>query len=201
MGRPSKLTPDMQHEIISRLTVGATIKATCDAVGISDETFSNWMKRGQAELLRREGKVKSGTPKWNEEQPYIGFFGEATRAQAAGLVTAAGRFREGMNPYDVETESTDTTTETRLRTVKHPNGTVEQVPYEYTKTVRKSSVTHSPGDWRCAKDYLARRDSKNWAETRKQEVTGEDGGPVSVQWVEPKFPEIGIGDDELPPTD
>jgi hypothetical protein len=150
----------------------------------------------------RKNNIKEGSKQWNEEQLYFGFFGEATHAQAWGLVVAAANFRAGMSSHDVETEATDTTTETRLRQVKHADGSVEQVPYEYIKVVRKSSVTTSPGDWRCAKDYLARRDPENWAETRKQEMTGKGGSAVKLQWVEPAFgDDIGVGADELPKAD
>ncbi len=159
MARPTKLNDDMQAAIVKHLTAGVTQKDTCNAVGIAESTFCDWMVKGR--------NAKSGA--------LLEFSEQVTRAKAAGLVHATIRFREGMNPYDIETEATDRTSETRLRTIKHEDGTIEQVPYEYTKVIRKDSVTHHPGDWRCAKDYLSRRDPKNWAETRKNEHTGEDG--------------------------
>lgn len=179
MGRPSKLTEERQAEIVKWLTAGATIKATCDAVGMSFTTFNNWENRGKAETLRREGSgIKEHSKQWDQEQLFVEFLEAVTHAQAWGLVVAAANFRAGMNPSQTETEATDTTTETRLRQIKRPDGTIEQVPYEHTKTVRKSSITTTPGDWRCAKDYLSRRDPKNWAETRKEQLTGRDGEPL-----------------------
>lgn len=180
MGRPSKLTPERQTEIIRRLTAGATITATCDAVGVAGETFSNWMKRGKVEFERRAqyGDLEDHMISWSAEYPYFGFFGAATQAQASGLVSAAAHFRAGMLPQDTEYEGTETITETRLRTVKHDNGTVEQLPYEYTKTVRKSSVTTSPGDWRCAADYLARRESDSWS--KQQQIAMKHEGEIDI---------------------
>ena len=152
MGRPTKLTSELQTEVVTRLKAGATIQATCDSVGIAPETYQNWIKRGT--------KARNGI--------YFKFFMEATRARSDGLIHAAVRFREGMNPSESVTEHTETTTETRLRTVKHDDGSTEQVPYEHTKKTDKQIVSHHPGDWRAAMEYLARRDPDEWARQKIQ---------------------------------
>lgn len=146
MPRPSKLSPDLQAKIVERLQAGATIQATCDSVGIHKQTFYNWMEQGE--------KAKSGA--------FFDFFDAATRAQADGLIQAAIRFRQGMNPYDAETVTTESFEETRLDK--------EGKPYTYRKTVTKRTVAHMPGDWRAAADYLARRDPENWARTAPQKL-------------------------------
>jgi hypothetical protein len=184
MARPSKLTPELQQKIITRLVAGSTITATCDSIGITDATFRNWINRGKAEAARRDNpRVKEGTKQWADEDPFFVFFMEATRAMADGLVHATARFREGMNPSQSETITTETVIETKTRTIKKPDGTIEQVPYEATKTITRRTVSHIPGDWRAAMEYLARRDPDNWARSapQKHEVTGKDGGAIIIQ--------------------
>lgn len=159
MPRPTKLTPDMQHMIITRLSAGSPIETTCDSVGITKQTFYNWLKQGE--------EAKSGI--------YFDFFDAVARAKADGLIQAAIRFREGMNPSDVEAVTTEVVEETRI----NPKTGAE---YTYKKTVTRKTVTHAPGDWRAAMEYLARRDPKNWAVLQKQEITGADGGAIKFEW-------------------
>ena len=164
MGRLSKLTPESQQKIITALEAGATIKAACDWVPISTVTYFNWINRGIKEQERRENNgIKEGTKQWEIEQPFLDFFNASTRAQTAGLVNAAVQFRAGMNPSKSVTNTTVTTTETRLRTIKHDDGRVEQIPYDHVKSEQRQSITDTPGDWRAAMEYLARRDPESWA--------------------------------------
>ena len=182
MPRPTKLNVDTQAKIIQALEAGATVQASCDYVGISTVTYYNWINRGTAEQERRENNgVKEGTKKWESEQIFLDFFNEATRAQAEGLVNASVMFRAGMNPSKVVTDTTVTNTETRLRRIKHADGTEEQVPYEYVKREDRKAVTYNPGDWRAAMEYLARRDPDNWARQKiVQEIQGKDGQPLEL---------------------
>ena len=46
-GRPSKLTPELQAEIILLLKVGNFVETTCGTVGINKSTFYDWMKKGE----------------------------------------------------------------------------------------------------------------------------------------------------------
>ena len=47
-GRPSKLTPELQAEIVFLIKAGNFIETTCDVVGINKSTFYAWMKLGDA---------------------------------------------------------------------------------------------------------------------------------------------------------
>jgi len=175
MGRPTKLTPKMQESIIERLKAGATIKATCDSVGLGESTFHLWCAIGQAYT---DGKPHANMPyKIVDRECYLEFLEQTTRARSDGLIHAVVRFREGMNPSESVTEHTETTTETRLRTVKREDGGTEQVPYQHTKETTKRVVAHAPGDWRAAMEYLARRDPSKWA---RQKVDVAHSGDVNL---------------------
>jgi hypothetical protein len=71
MGRPSKLTPDVQQTLVFALSEGATIEHACDYAGIDPKTFYNWMQRGES----------------GEDEAYFQFFQTITRARGRGIVT------------------------------------------------------------------------------------------------------------------
>jgi hypothetical protein len=45
--RPSKLTPELQAEIILLIKMGNFVETTCGTVGINKSTFYDWMKKGK----------------------------------------------------------------------------------------------------------------------------------------------------------
>jgi len=49
MGRPTKLTPELQAELIRAIGSGAFIEAACDYVGIDPGTYHRWMTKGAEE--------------------------------------------------------------------------------------------------------------------------------------------------------
>jgi transposase-like protein len=194
IARPTKLNSELQKQVIDRLAAGSTIKATCDSVGIAERTYYQWVACGEAFLA---GEDHAKMPRLIADREALAQFSqEVTRAQADGMIQAAIRFRAGMNPSESETVTTETVTETKIRTIKHPDGTIEQVPYEVVKTTTRQSITHNPGDWRAAMEYLARRDPENWARSaaQKHEVTGADGGAIHTETTH-KFETMS--DDEL----
>lgn len=46
-GRPTKLTPELQNEICGLLGKGNFVETVCDFVGLSKNTFYDWIKRGE----------------------------------------------------------------------------------------------------------------------------------------------------------
>lgn len=48
MGRPTKLTEQLQTDLCEHLKIGNTIEAACVLVGICPETFYEWYNRGEA---------------------------------------------------------------------------------------------------------------------------------------------------------
>jgi hypothetical protein len=69
MGRPTKLSPEVQAILVCALSEGATIEHACDYAGIHPATFHRWMQRGE------------------EDEPEFRDFCEATtRARGTGIV-------------------------------------------------------------------------------------------------------------------
>lgn len=47
MARPSKLTDEVQEATARLIKVGVTVEVAAETVGISPETFYDWMRRGE----------------------------------------------------------------------------------------------------------------------------------------------------------
>lgn len=83
MARPTKLTSDVQKNIIQALEAGNYFDAACEYAGITATTGYNWMSRGRDELERRKNaNVKEGTKQWTTEQPFVEFFEAVSRTSA-----------------------------------------------------------------------------------------------------------------------
>ena len=154
MPRPTKLTPDTQERIVQALMTGATIVKTCAYVGIGERSYYRWLDKGKVAVSGR----------------YWQFWQEVTHAQAHAHTRATGALASAMLPSKQRSSTTETTTETKLRTITHKDGTVEQVPYEATISRKTESVTDKPPDWRAAVEFLKRRDSANWSATQTVNV-------------------------------
>jgi hypothetical protein len=68
-GRKTKLTPELQEEVVKRIRAGNYIQVACEAVGISHTTYFNWIKKGE------EGK-----------RPYVEFLEAVKKAESEAQV-------------------------------------------------------------------------------------------------------------------
>jgi len=46
-GRKTKLTPELQEEVVKRIRAGNYIQVSCEAVGIGVSTYFEWLKKGE----------------------------------------------------------------------------------------------------------------------------------------------------------
>ena len=53
MGRPSKLTPQVQELIVDGITAGLTYRLSCERAGIFPSTFYAWIERGERQAKGR----------------------------------------------------------------------------------------------------------------------------------------------------
>jgi transposase-like protein len=202
MARPTgrnRFTPELRQKILERLQAGATIKSTCESVGIGVSTYYEWVNIGAAHL---NGDTHDRMPRNVVERQSLADFAEAvTRAIADSFVHATVAFRQGMNPSKTVATTSETVEETRV----NPKTGKE---YTYRKTTTRTTTTAAPGDWRAAMEYLARRDPEEWARTTPQKV--EVNGTVNITYEDkaialiregkldyPKALEVFDGRDEL----
>lgn len=74
--RKTKLNPEVQQKICDALRAGNTRRASCTYVGIAEQTFYNWISRGEKPELRKDGQPKKS------EEPFIEFLEAVTRAES-----------------------------------------------------------------------------------------------------------------------
>ena len=53
MGRPSKLTPEVQGLIVDGISAGLTYQLSCERAGIFPSTFYAWLERGELQATGR----------------------------------------------------------------------------------------------------------------------------------------------------
>lgn len=78
MGRPAKLTPEVQAAIATALATGNTRATSCAYAGISYQTFLNWLERGE--------KAVSGQ--------YFEFLEAIKKAEADAAVAAVATIKQ-----------------------------------------------------------------------------------------------------------
>lgn len=79
-GRPSKLTPKIQEEILRVIKSGNYIETACAYVGINKSTFYEWLKRGAREKDRVAKNPRAKVRK--SEKPYVDFSNAVEKALA-----------------------------------------------------------------------------------------------------------------------
>ena len=79
-GRPSKLTPEIQEEILRVIKSGNYIETACAYVGINKSTFYEWLKRGAREKDRVAKNPRAKVRK--SEKPYVDFHNAVEKALA-----------------------------------------------------------------------------------------------------------------------
>lgn len=85
-GRPTKLTPEKQEEIIKYLRAGNYVETAAAYAGLSKASVYNWLRRGRREIERVEDDPKRKIRK--EEQPYVDFLYAVEKAQAGAEMTS-----------------------------------------------------------------------------------------------------------------
>jgi transposase len=58
LGRPSKLTPEVQQTIVNAIGLGASYADAAQAAGVSYDTFNEWMKNGTGKYLQFSEAVR-----------------------------------------------------------------------------------------------------------------------------------------------
>src|SRR5215218_2732977 len=83
-GRPSKLTPELEKDLLQNIELGMTYKLACEDVGIHYDTFRKWMRKGE--------DAQSGE--------YFAFVVSLARARAKGAKANLMLIRRAANDGD-----------------------------------------------------------------------------------------------------
>ena len=77
MGRPLKLTPEVEARLVEAVELGATWERAADAAGVGASTLRDWRQRGEA-----------------GEKPFAAFLASVKRAESAGVERALRSIRK-----------------------------------------------------------------------------------------------------------
>lgn len=78
MARPSKLTKEIQNQIVVAVRAGNYMETAAAFAGISKDTFYKWLKRGARERQRLDDSTNAKPRK--KELPFLEFSDAVTRA-------------------------------------------------------------------------------------------------------------------------
>ena len=88
MGRPSKLTPEVQDTICKYLRAGNAFKTACEAAGIGYATGKQWRQRGEDRHPDRESG-EDRDPERPGDEAFAGFAAATRRDEAEALARCA----------------------------------------------------------------------------------------------------------------
>lgn len=84
MGRPSKISNEIKHKIITAIRAGNYIETASAYAGISKSTLYDWLRRGEREKQRAEENPRYKIRK--SEQPFVDFSDAVEKALAEAEV-------------------------------------------------------------------------------------------------------------------
>ncbi|MFD9948765.1 hypothetical protein ACFWYW_47065 [Nonomuraea sp. NPDC059023] len=151
LGRPTKLTLELQEELCAHLRKGNYLNAACALVGIHESTVYRWLERGEAAAVRED--------EHGDLEPDV-LYREFFRAAARAKAEAEAMFVSVI----VEDAKGGVTTK---EVIRHPDGSTEE-------------RTYTPPNSRPALEWLARTQPTRWAPKKALEVSGPGGAPVQL---------------------
>ena len=93
MGRPTKLTDEIQQKILQALAAGNYQDTAAAYAGISTSTFYNWLERGKTERVR----ISAGEKPKKTEEPYVEFVDAIESARAQAEVRSVALIQKAAN--------------------------------------------------------------------------------------------------------
>ncbi|MET7335884.1 hypothetical protein [Nonomuraea sp. NPDC005650] len=150
-GRPTKLTPELAEQLCAHVRAGNYLTTACDLVGVHEATVYRWLERGEEVDQRDEGADVTG-----EEEASADFYRAFKRARAEAERMFVEVLVEDAKGGVVVKETTRTA-----------DGSVEE-------------TTRTPPNYKAALEWLARTKNDRWGSRKALEVSGPDGGPVTL---------------------
>jgi hypothetical protein len=184
--RPIILNDDRVKIVAEAIRVGNTRKASAAAVGVTFETLRTWLITGKSDSLA-DPFVDSVHCRLYEavelaEAECEMRYQSAIYRAAEGVDTAVVREtkRSSVRTYKVRDESGQMIEKVICTTITHSDGTIEEVPVEFTETTTET-VRGREFDWRAGLEWLKRRRRDDYSDSTV--LSGPGGKPIEISKV------------------
>lgn len=164
-GQPTKLTSQLQEEIVNKIEGGTPVEVACALCGICKDTFQLWVRIGRKSpdsihgIFLHEVKLARQRLEDRLANKWARIATQPTRKHKIVYKEIPVTDQDGNHVLD------DITGELKVLRFK------ESETVEYT----------GDGDWRGIAEFLARRYKSRWAKSEGIELTGANGGPVDLR--------------------
>ncbi|MFG1976949.1 hypothetical protein ACGFJC_47120 [Nonomuraea fuscirosea] len=150
-GRPTKLTPELAAQLCGYVRAGNYLTVAADKVGVHEATVYRWLERGE-EVDQRD----DDTDVSEEDAAAADFYRAFREARADAEIMFVGVLLEDAQGGVVVKETT-----------RSADGSVEE-------------TTRTPPNYKAALEWLSRTKNDRWGSRKALEVSGPDGGPVTL---------------------
>ncbi|MEO8608898.1 MAG: transposase [Chloroflexota bacterium] len=166
MARKTKLTPELQKQIIKLLEQGVSVEDVCSQVGISDRTYYGWRERGVKAANELEADEDAQISL--DEIPFLQFFQATTRGLKNAKIKAVGAIYGAIKGFKTTEKSTAVFEETRYHKPQKEGD--EPEAFTYRRTTKSNKTILHPPDVRAAIEYLKRRYPDEWSDRLRIDV-------------------------------
>lgn len=161
--------PAVIADLVDAIEQGGTVADACLRAGIHERTWRRWWARAVAELARlAAAEDVEANP---IETPFVEFHFTIERARAGAKLEALATVRKAIRGWDdVET----------IVVEKKIVYVIDGVEHEATQTTT-TTKSKKLFAWAAAMTWLERRYPGEFARLVRNELTGAEGGPISVE--------------------
>jgi hypothetical protein len=166
-GRPDKLTPELQKDILAAVRSHQRPEVAVALAGCRIDVFYEALRTG----ARANERLQDGA-RLSDLSPY-----ERKCAEFSEAYSRAESYSEAVGIRTVTSGAT-TAQVTEKTTTKCIGKDDDNQPIMVTET----TVTRAPGDWRAMAWYLEHMPYSKYRGQQRIELTGADGGPIALEF-------------------